>query len=179
MSWLGAVRQQVITLANVDPHMCRHMASLGHNKLINWHNLIVQGFESVPIWVWFCPMKILLQTFQHDSALVIHMATALHSIWNWEVYISVINEIFNICTLITIWHIHILWHLCWNVLNIWKLLPKCVTNHYLTVFGYLSVYSQYITLTKTNIESLFVYCLQFIYSFQARLAMWLRNSVQA
>ena len=28
--WIGAVRQQAITWANVDPDFCRHMASLGH-----------------------------------------------------------------------------------------------------------------------------------------------------
>ena len=28
--WLGAVRQQAITWANVDPDQCHHMASLGH-----------------------------------------------------------------------------------------------------------------------------------------------------
>ena len=31
--WLGAVTQQAITLANVDPDLCRHMASLSHNEL--------------------------------------------------------------------------------------------------------------------------------------------------
>ena len=31
--WLGAVRQQAITGANVVPDLCRHMASLGHNVL--------------------------------------------------------------------------------------------------------------------------------------------------
>ena len=30
----GAVRHQTITWANVDPDLCRHMASLGHNELI-------------------------------------------------------------------------------------------------------------------------------------------------
>ena len=36
MAWclmLGAVRQQAITWANVDPDLCCHMASLGHNEL--------------------------------------------------------------------------------------------------------------------------------------------------
>ena len=32
--WLGAVRQQAITWANVDPDLCRHMTSLGPNELI-------------------------------------------------------------------------------------------------------------------------------------------------
>ena len=31
--WLGAVRQQAITWTNVDPDLCTHMASPGHNKL--------------------------------------------------------------------------------------------------------------------------------------------------
>ena len=30
---LGAIRQQAITWANVDPDLCRHMASLGLNEL--------------------------------------------------------------------------------------------------------------------------------------------------
>ena len=32
---LGAVRQQAITRANIDQDLCQHMASLGHNELIN------------------------------------------------------------------------------------------------------------------------------------------------
>ena len=31
--WLSAVRQQAITWNKVDPDLCRHMASLGHNEL--------------------------------------------------------------------------------------------------------------------------------------------------
>ena len=31
--WLGAVRQQTITLANDVPDICRHMVSLGHGDL--------------------------------------------------------------------------------------------------------------------------------------------------
>ena len=31
--WLGVVRQQAFTLANVDPNQCCHMMSLGHNEL--------------------------------------------------------------------------------------------------------------------------------------------------
>ena len=31
--WLGAVRQQAITWANVDLDPCRHMTSLGYNEL--------------------------------------------------------------------------------------------------------------------------------------------------
>ena len=30
--WLGAVRQQAITWGKVDPDLCRHMVSLGHNE---------------------------------------------------------------------------------------------------------------------------------------------------
>ena len=31
--WLGAVRQQVITWANVDPDLCHHRLSLSHNEV--------------------------------------------------------------------------------------------------------------------------------------------------
>ena len=31
-SWLGAVRQQAITWVSVDPDLCRHIGSLGHNE---------------------------------------------------------------------------------------------------------------------------------------------------
>ena len=34
--WLGAVRQQAITRANVDQDLCRHMASLGLNVFTQW-----------------------------------------------------------------------------------------------------------------------------------------------
>ena len=34
--WLGAIRQQAITGANVDPDLCRHMGSLGPNELTHW-----------------------------------------------------------------------------------------------------------------------------------------------
>ena len=30
---IGVVRQQAITWANVDPDLCHHLASLGHNEL--------------------------------------------------------------------------------------------------------------------------------------------------
>ena len=31
--WLCTTRQQAITLADIEPDLCRHMASLGHNEL--------------------------------------------------------------------------------------------------------------------------------------------------
>ena len=31
--WLGGIRQQAICWVNVDPDLCRHMASLGVNDL--------------------------------------------------------------------------------------------------------------------------------------------------
>ena len=40
--WLGAVRQQHITWAIVDPDLYRHMASVGHNVL-----------NSLPYWIKF------------------------------------------------------------------------------------------------------------------------------
>ena len=34
MEWRAVVRQQAIAWSNVDSDLCRHMASLRHNKLI-------------------------------------------------------------------------------------------------------------------------------------------------
>ena len=34
--WLGAARQQAITRAIIDPDLCRHLVSLGHNVLAYW-----------------------------------------------------------------------------------------------------------------------------------------------
>ena len=36
---LGAIRQQSINWTNVDPDLCRHMASLSHNELTHKHTL--------------------------------------------------------------------------------------------------------------------------------------------
>ena len=33
---VAAVRQQAIIWTNVDPDLCRHMASVGHKELNNW-----------------------------------------------------------------------------------------------------------------------------------------------
>ena len=44
-SWLGAIRQQAITWANIDPNLCRHVMSLGHNELMsNNEHLILTHF---------------------------------------------------------------------------------------------------------------------------------------
>ena len=34
-NWLGAIRQQAIIRAKVDPNLCHHMVSLGHHELIS------------------------------------------------------------------------------------------------------------------------------------------------
>ena len=52
--WLGAVRHQAITWANVDPDLCHHMASLGHSELMYWSlwhygNMISYRTISAPI----------------------------------------------------------------------------------------------------------------------------------
>ena len=46
--WLGAVRQQAITWANVDPDLYRHMAWLGHHELD-------KGLRRLVYWrIWAC-----------------------------------------------------------------------------------------------------------------------------
>ena len=43
--WYVAVRQQAITWTNVEPDLCRHKASLGHNELMQDHPI-----SSVDAW---------------------------------------------------------------------------------------------------------------------------------
>ena len=48
MQWLGAVRQQAITWASVNPVPCRHMVSLGHKELKPhkiWHTAPVLSLQ--------------------------------------------------------------------------------------------------------------------------------------
>ena len=42
--------QQAITLANVDPDLCRHMASLGYNELSHCDNKMNKGTEAPVVW---------------------------------------------------------------------------------------------------------------------------------
>ena len=45
--WVSAVRQQAITWANVDPDLCHHMVSLGHNEFLSW---ILLFSIWIPVW---------------------------------------------------------------------------------------------------------------------------------
>ena len=54
--WLGAVKQQAITWANVDPDLWRHMASLCHNGLTYILQITYyMWYEFVPVMAW-CPL---------------------------------------------------------------------------------------------------------------------------
>ena len=44
---LGALRQQAITWANVDPDLCRHMASLVHNELKSSHCISFEDWDTL------------------------------------------------------------------------------------------------------------------------------------
>ena len=47
-SWLGAVRQQAITWANIDPDPCHQMVSLGNNELTN--KMLSQAAVHSKLW---------------------------------------------------------------------------------------------------------------------------------
>ena len=68
--WLGAVRQQAITWVNVDPDLCRHMVSLGHNELIFSQNT----FEFMT-----CNMSLISGQRRH-SCNIMSVSTLL--LWN-------------------------------------------------------------------------------------------------
>ena len=63
--WLGAVRQRAITWVNVDPDLCRHMASLGPNELNSQETLqIPPHVRAVECLLWGFWRK-LAGWFQH------------------------------------------------------------------------------------------------------------------
>ena len=47
------MRQQAITWANVDPDLCRHMASQGHNELTHWPlgDVAVILYYNMTVWI--------------------------------------------------------------------------------------------------------------------------------
>ena len=51
--WLGAVRQQAITWANVDQCLCRHMASLGANELTYGTNFFSKKIQHLFFRSWW------------------------------------------------------------------------------------------------------------------------------
>ena len=51
--WLGAVRQQAITWANVDQCLCRHMASLGANELTYGTNCFSKKIQHLFFRSWW------------------------------------------------------------------------------------------------------------------------------
>ena len=51
---LGAIRQQAITLTNVDPNLPHHMASLSHSELKKWYWFVC---------VWMCMYMCTIETY--------------------------------------------------------------------------------------------------------------------
>ena len=50
--WLGAVKQQAIIWANVDPDLCRHITLLGHNES-KWLAILFKMFDFYFIFLSF------------------------------------------------------------------------------------------------------------------------------
>ena len=78
--WLGAIRQQVVTWANVDPDMCHYMVSLSHNELIvynsKWPPLtmkldkfcwLVRIFVVILAIYWLCKRILLIVVFYIEN----------------------------------------------------------------------------------------------------------------
>ena len=56
--WFGVVRRQAIIWANVDPDLCRHMASLSHNELMSlWIYIVIPHLYKEQICINFAIKK--------------------------------------------------------------------------------------------------------------------------
>ena len=73
---LRAVRPQAITWANVYAHLCRHMASLGHNALIDnylltkafiWHISAMLCLSNLHFNVWYWPLFSTTLRWRHNE----------------------------------------------------------------------------------------------------------------
>ena len=77
--WLGAVRQQAITWANVDLDPCCHMVSLGHNELKSpdpncqsTEDMIDNPLSFITTWKWrlllqWCIVMIVMGAFMSEN----------------------------------------------------------------------------------------------------------------
>ena len=68
--WLGAVKQQAITWDNVDPDLCRHMVSLGHNELKQSPDRLCLKSSDLEISIQSKPRKLSAQGNQLSSAII-------------------------------------------------------------------------------------------------------------
>ena len=82
--WLGAIRHQAMTWANVDPDLYHHMASLGHNGLIEW----ILG------WIFF------FSTCNTGSGLITHMMAWVQDCSN---SLADMQKLLQSCTKPSIW----------------------------------------------------------------------------
>ena len=101
--WLGAPRQQVISWTNVDPVLCRHLASLGHNELKSntntsrrrtapifknnwktdrnlWAKRFLQGFSLRPIWAAIICVIVFL-CFVVAVVVVVFKQSSMSHVW--------------------------------------------------------------------------------------------------
>ena len=88
--WLGAIRQQVITWANVDPDLRHHMASLGHNELtgqtqIQWITALLPD----SLWIVGASQIVLQNNIEIDSGLWLFWIMIQSTIMVWEYHIGV------------------------------------------------------------------------------------------
>ena len=79
--WLGAVRQQAITWTTVDPDLCHHKASLGHNELTS-HNWSLTS--QVILFMGYLPgtyTSLLTITLQYKNQYHFNSCHCLHDHW--------------------------------------------------------------------------------------------------
>ena len=62
--WLGAIRQQAIAWANVDPDLCRNMVSLGHNES-RWK------LDTSSKWSCLCATRIIMHSTEISISLFV------------------------------------------------------------------------------------------------------------
>ena len=140
--WLGAIRQQAITWANVDPDLCHHMASLGLNELSWWEKTLLHTYIHIQpsfgqwekmfhLWCLLSLAETLLKQRQKQA----HIDGLVQDCSN-----STANalELLQSCTKPSIW-----WNRSLNALLHYKLVtPKPCKNHHHKTIDFLIYNSQ-------------------------------------
>ena len=92
--WLGAIRQQAMTWANVDHVLCHHKASLGHNEFLEltcsngWWSWIQCELQWRPLhlmhwvtrWMWGGPYPGKLRDLQQHGTVISYYNTVIHAL---------------------------------------------------------------------------------------------------
>ena len=77
--WLGALRQQAITWTNVDPDLCHHMLSPGHNELRPYFRY--RNLHDNSVWQPYFFIGVILTLVRPQFYIEVYIINPCHKLW--------------------------------------------------------------------------------------------------